>query len=38
MEDIVVSLLKSGEKPEKIALNTDFSLDKILKIKNKHDI
>ena len=37
-EDIVVSLLKSGEKPEKLALSTDFSLDKILEIKNKHNI
>ena len=37
-EDMVVCWLNSGEKPEKIAQNTDFTLDKILEIKNKNNI
>ncbi|MBQ2635892.1 MAG: hypothetical protein IJG09_04200 [Methanobrevibacter sp.] len=37
-ENIIVKILKSGENPETIALKTEVSLDRILEIKEKHNL
>lgn len=38
VEQIIVDLLKSGEKPKVIANKTSLSLEKIIKIKNKNNL
>ena len=37
-ENIIIKILKSGENPETIALKTEVSLDRILEIKEKHNL
>lgn len=38
MEQIIVNLLKSGDEPEIIAKKSGVPLDKILEIKEKHNL
>ena len=38
IEKIIINLLKSGEKPEEIAIKTEVPLEKILEIKIKNEL